>query len=196
MTVTRTTSLLLLFLVPSFILGNPVHDEPEETLLLDSSDDSDYEVLDTATTLGDQGTTTTAALVTTVATTTTQTTPTQSTSATDFPSTSTSSEATTSTTIPTTTTFNETTTSTTSSSTSTVSTTTSTATSSVTSAPVPASPPIPGWGLALVCLAAAAAVFAGSWLLFLRYRRAKIPLAIPAAASGWRRATEHQRRRR
>ena len=41
MTVTRTTSLLLLFLVPSFILGNPVLDEPEETLLLDSSDDSD-----------------------------------------------------------------------------------------------------------------------------------------------------------
>ena len=168
--------------------------------MLDSSDDSDYELLDTATTLGDQGTTTTAALVTVVSTATTATTatttPTQSTSATDIPSTSTSSEATTSTTIPTTTTFNETTTSTTSSSTSTVSTTTSTATSSVTSAPVPASPPIPGWGLALVCLAAAAAVFAGSWLLFLRYRRAKIPLAIPAAASGWRRATEHQRRRR
>ena len=61
MTVTRTTSLLLLFLVPSFILGNPVRDEPEETLLLDSSDDSDYQVLDTSTTLGDQSTTTTAA---------------------------------------------------------------------------------------------------------------------------------------
>ena len=168
--------------------------------MIDSSDESDYEVLDTATsatTLGDQSTTTAAPLVTVVSTaTTTLTTPTQTTSGTDFPSTSTSSEATTTTTIPTTTTFNETTTSTTLSSTSTVSTTTSTATSSVTSAPVPASPPIPGWGLALVCLAAAAAVFAGSWLLFLRYRRAKIPLAIPAAASGWRRATEHQRRRR
>ena len=39
--------------------------------------------------------------------------------------------------------------------------------------------PIPGWGLALICLAVAAILFIAGWLFFLRYRRSKIPLAVP-----------------
>ena len=77
---------------------------------------------------------------------------------------STSTSTTTSTTVSaSTTTANSTATSTT------MSTTTSTSSTSVTSAQVPADHPIPGWGLAIICLAVAVIVFAAGWFFFVRY---------------------------
>ena len=52
--------------------------------------------------------------------------------------------------------------------------------------------PIPGWGLALICLAVAAVLFIAGWLFFLRYRRSKIPLAVPVK-SIFRRETEKRK---
>ena len=42
--------------------------------------------------------------------------------------------------------------------------------------------PIPGWGLAIICLVVAVLVFGLGWLFFVRYRRSKIPLARPASS--------------
>ena len=53
--------------------------------------------------------------------------------------------------------------------------------------------PIPGWGLAIICLVVAALVFALAWVFFVRYRRSKIPLARPAG-SMFRRSTTVNRK--
>ena len=75
-------------------------------------------------------------------------------------------------------------------------TTTSSTITATTETSVPTTPsvshPIPGWGLALICLAVAAILFIAGWLFFLRYRRSKIPLARPVN-SIFRRDTEKRK---
>ena len=77
-----------------------------------------------------------------------------------------------------------------------ITTTLSSSTTTTTETSVPTTPsvshPIPGWGLALICLAVAAILFIAGWLFFLRYRRSKIPLARPVN-SIFRRDTEKRK---
>ena len=61
-----------------------------------------------------------------------------------------------------------------------LSTTLSTTTTDTTAAPE--SHPIPGWALGLICLVVAVVVFLAIWVLFVRYRRRKIPLARPVSS--------------